>query len=1116
MQVKAWVEEISIPTYKTGAPDKNPMFLEKRVYQGSSGAVYPFAVIDKVYDIKEDKIYKAVFIENQYLKIMVLPELGGRIQMAYDKTNDYHFIYYNRVIKPALVGLTGPWISGGIEFNWPQHHRPGTYEPVDYCIEENEDGSQTVWVSEIEKMFHTKGMAGFTLYPGRAYLEIKGKLYNRTALPQTFLWWANPAVAVHDHYQSVFPPDVHAVFDHGKRDVSSFPIATGTYYKVDYAPGTDISWYKNIPVPTSYMAANSAYDFMGGYDHEKQAGIVHIADHHVSPGKKQWTWGCGEFGKAWDRQLTDEDGPYCELMTGMFTDNQPDFSWISPNEERNFLQYFLPYKNVGYIKNASIDALINMENTETAATVQVYATAERKKARIQISLSGNIIHEDVTDLSPVDTYKRDITLPSGYDKEQLQVNVFDTSGTILVNYTPVTKSEIDIPEPAAAIPESQLIASTEELYLAGMHLEQYRHATFSPVAYYEEALRRSPNDIRNNNAMGLWHLRRGRFEKSEAYFRTAIKTQIKYNPNSYDGEVFYNLGLALFYQEKYEASYDFFYKASWNAAWQDKCFLFLARIDTHRGNYTNALQHTEQSVIKNYHGIQARHLKAALLRKLGRWNEAEKFARESLSIDAFDFGSGYELLLILQATKRIGEVIARQRQLTDRMRNDAHTYIEISLDYARAGLYEDAISLLGMNTAIPGDTFASYYLAYYHFKNNNTELAKSIAITAFANPVAHHFLNRLEDIQALKTIIDLNRKDYKAWYHLGNLWYDKRQYEDAIHAWEQSRNIYDQFPTVHRNLGLAYFNYAGNSAGALASYEKAWALSQDDARILFELDQLHKRLNYSPHERLKFLSSFPQQVHERDDLYIEYVALLNTTGRNEEALQCVTSRNFHPWEGGEGKTSLQYTISNIELAKIALETESNQEAIKSLEAAITYPLNLGEGKLFGAQENDIYYWLGCAYEKSGDISKANDCWTQASEGNETPSPAIFYNDQQPDKIFYQGLALLKLNKKKEADKRFNNLLHYANDHMHDEVKIDYFAVSLPDLMIFNDDLNKRNRILCEYLLALGKMGTGHLEKANEYFDSVLKMDANHMGAAIHAKLLQSFEQQTLHNNYSSL
>ena len=277
--VRVWEENVTIPTYEVGKPDKNPMFLEKRVYQGSSGKVYPLPVIDKIYDEKVDKEYQAVYLENEYVKIMLLPELGGRVQRAYDKTNGYDFVYYNHVIKPALVGLCGPWISGGIEFNWPQHHRPTTFSPAQYTLEQNEDGSATVWVGEIEPMFRTKGMTGFTLYPGKAYLEIKVKLYNRTDLPQTFLWWANPAVAVNDHTQSIFPPDVHAVMDHGKRAVSNFPIATGTYYKCDYSRGVDISRYKNIPVPTSYMAYHSDYDFVGGYDYGKEAGILHIADH---------------------------------------------------------------------------------------------------------------------------------------------------------------------------------------------------------------------------------------------------------------------------------------------------------------------------------------------------------------------------------------------------------------------------------------------------------------------------------------------------------------------------------------------------------------------------------------------------------------------------------------------------------------------------------------------------------------------------------------------------------------------------------------------------------------------------------------------------------------------
>src|ERR1700761_3869671 len=552
MKVDIWQEKVVIPTYHTGAPDKNPMFFEKRIYQGSSGIVYPNPVIEKISDEKVDHEYIGLFLENKYLKIMILPELGGRVQMAYDKIKDRHFIYYNQVIKPALVGLTGPWISGGIEFNWPQHHRPSTFEPVDYTLVENADGSKTVWVNEVEKMFHTKGMAGFTLYPDKAYLEIKAQLYNRTNLPQTFLWWANPALKVNDDYQSVFPPDVNAVFDHGKRDVSTFPIATGTYYKVDYSPGTDISRYKNIPVPTSYMAINSKYGFVGGYEHDTHAGILHVADHHVSPGKKQWTWGHGDFGAAWERNLTDEDGPYIELMTGVFTDNQPDFSWLTPYEQKSFTQYFLPYHHVGMVKNATKDVLVGLETRGKEIVVKVFATSLHKDLRIDLLKAGTIVFSETVNVSPEELFKKKIILADTINEDELTVIITDYTGIELLRYEPAANIINEIPEPAKPALQPHEIESTEQLFLTGQHLEQYRHATYDPVPYYEEALKRDPKDIRNNNALGLWHLRRGQFKKSEAYFRKAIATLTKRNPNPYDSEAYYNLGLALSYQGRTE------------------------------------------------------------------------------------------------------------------------------------------------------------------------------------------------------------------------------------------------------------------------------------------------------------------------------------------------------------------------------------------------------------------------------------------------------------------------------------------------------------------------------------------------------------------------------------
>ena len=1082
-KVRVWNEEVAIPTYEIGQPEKNPIFLEKRVYQGSSGVVYPYPVIEKIADEKHDKIYNAVFLENEYIKIMILPELGGRVQMAYDKIKKRHFIYYNQVIKPALVGLTGPWISGGIEFNWPQHHRPSTFLPVDYTIENNADGSVTVWVSENEKMFHQKGMAGFTLHPGKAYLEIKGKLYNPTPMPQTFLWWANPAVAVNDFYQSVFPPDVHAVFDHGKRDVSTFPIATGTYYKIDYSAGVDISNYKNIPVPTSYMAINSEFNFVGGYENDTQAGVLHVANHHVSPGKKQWTWGNGDFGKAWDRNLTDEDGPYIELMAGVFTDNQPDFTWINPYEEKTFTQYFLPYRELGIVKNASKDMLMNMDKVGDKVIVKVFVTSKQNNAKV--ILKGFL--EETFDLSPEVVYVKEIEVGK-IDLQELELVVCNSAGHELLA---IRTEEVERPqaEAAKAALSPEETPTCEQLYLTGLHLEQYRHATYNATDYYLESLRRDPSDVRNNNAMGLWLLRRGKFSEAETYFRKAIETQLQRNPNPYDGEPRYNLGLALQYQGKNKVAYDAFYKSCWNAAMQDAGFFGCAQISCINNKLSDALYEIDKSLISNWHNHKARVLKTAILRKLGRKNEALELIADSLKIDLFNFGCRFEQYLLTNESS----VLAEMHQL---MRGEIHNYEVVALDYIAAGMYTEAIQILEEGTKVCATTPMTFYYMGWALSLAGKD-TKSVFEKAAAHASEYCFPNRLEAIQALESALKANPKDSKAPYYMGNLWYDKRQYKEAISCWEKSAEIDDKFPTVLRNLSLAYFNKLNQETKAVEFLEKAFALDPTDARILMELDQLYKRLCRPHPERLTFLDKYFDLVQQRDDVYLEYATLCNQTGNYERAKNLIDSRQFHPWEGGEGKVPAQYQLARVELAKIAISEKDLSMAISLLLECLEYPHNLGEGKLHGAQENDFHYWLGCAFEGLGEIEKAKEYWELAKDGNTEPAAAIFYNDQKPDKIFYQGLALLKLGHVDEANSRFDKLIAFGEKHLEEQIKLDYFAVSLPDLLIWNDDLSFRNKIHCYYMLGLGYFGHGNAEKAHHHFQKAADMDVNHQGVQVH-------------------
>ena len=1086
--VKAWREIVTIPTYEVGKPEKNPMFLEKRVYQGSSGVVYPYPVIESMSDEKVDKEYKAVYIENEYIKVMILPELGGRVQMAYDKIKQRHFVYYNHVIKPALVGLAGPWISGGIEFNWPQHHRPSTYMPVDSTIIENEDGSITVWVNEMERMFHQKGMAGFTLRPGCAYLEIQGRVSNRTNLPQTFLWWANPAVEVNDAYQSVFPPDINAVFDHGKRAVSSFPIATGTYYKMDYSAGVDISNYKNIFVPTSYMGVNSRFDFEGGYENDTKGGMLHVASHHYSPGKKQWTWGNGDFGRAWDRNLTDEatpeemaqwhidrEGfrPYIELMAGVYTENQPDFTWLMPYEEKQFVQYFMPYREVGIVKQASKDFVMNIEQTDaTHTTFKILATSKKE---VRIVLEDKFSHE---------YYNQVVTL----SPEQVLIETVDTqdaqfSDMFLTIDRPENPrmypllewhAEADeirpIPDAAEAALSPQDTKTIDQLYLTGLHLEQYRHATWSALDYYEEALRRDPLDYRCNMQMGLWYLRRARFDKARTYLETAVKVQKKRNPNPYDGEALFYLGVVNKLLGQYGVAYNCFWKSTWNKGWADAGYFEAACISIAAEKWEDALDELERALISNSHNHKARAMKAAVLRKLGRKDDALAWITESYTIDPFSYVCMVEEHLLTGDDAPLNRMV-------ELMHGNIYNYHETALDYMQAGLNNEAALVLqaAIKRGVEESPLTYYYLANVMSLADVKEYVNK-AITASPD---YCFPNRLEDARMFEAFKLIN--DPKAPYYLGCLYYDKRQYDLAIENWELSAKLDPNFPTVWRNLALARFNKQGNHEQALEYMERAFHLDENDERIFMELDQLYKRLHRPHAERLAFYEQHAELIERRDDLVLEHATLLNMLGRYEEAKALIDNRIFHPWEGGEGKVSSQYQMCRLEIAKQLLQKNANDARAKQLlEECLVFPHHLGEGKLYGSQDNDFLYFLGR--------------YQEGTEGPTEPAAAMYYNDAKPDKIFYAALCYRKLGQEDKARSLFHKLINYGKQHIFDHVVMDYFAVSLPDLLVWEGDLDELNRIHCLYMLALGYYGMGDKAKAELYLRQVEEMDNNHLGA----------------------
>ncbi|MDO5702269.1 MAG: DUF5107 domain-containing protein, partial [Lachnospiraceae bacterium] len=769
-----------------------------------------------------------------------------------------------------------------------------------------------------------------------------------------------------------------------------------------------------------------------------------------------------------------------------------------------FHQYFMPYKAVGQVKNASIHAVLGMETDAEGIHLCVYATQPYEAADIAVTYEGREIYRETAKISPVDIVRADIPLEA-VDQYKVRAAVY-AEGRELVSYQPKDQGIPELAEPAKAPASPEEMLTNEELFLTGQHIEQYRHATWQPETYYLEGLKRDPDDTRINNAYGLLLIRRGCFAESEKYFRTAIKrlTGNGMFNNPYDGEPFYNLGLALFYQEKYDAAFDSFYKATWTNEQQEMSFYYLAAIAAGRGEYEEALDLVEKGLVKNLHNIKARGLKAAVLRRLGRNEEALCWIEENLKVDRFDYVSMFVKALI-------GGMDAAELDAIHQVSRDFHeTFLNAARDFAEAGLYDEAAAFLA---EYPGDRpMVHYYRALYHEKlGRKEECAAELEAAEACDPYCT-FPNKLEDIAVLEHAIQRNERGAKAYYYLGCLYYDKLQFERAIDLWERSEELDDSYPTLLRNLAIAYSNKRHDDEKALERMERAFELDRSDARVFLELDQLRRKMGQPAALRLEHYKENIGLIEKRDDLYTEYVTVLNLSGQHHAAHRAIISHNFQTWEGAEGKITTQFKTALLEMAKELIKEADGadtEERVRLLlkakghvEEALSYPENLGEGRLEGTKDNHLYFTLGLINEKLGAAEEAEKCYGLATLGAMEVAGMMYYYDQPADMILYQGWAKEKLGSLKEANTRFYRLLDYGEHHVRDIFKMDYFAVSMPDFMIFDEDMTKKNEAHCWYVMGLGKLGLGRKEEAAEDFRRVLSIDPGHLSAMIYLKMAE--------------
>ncbi|KAJ9460025.1 hypothetical protein DIPPA_25054 [Diplonema papillatum] len=934
--------------------------------------------------------------------------------------------------------------------------------PCDYHVEEKKT-EKIVWLSEHDPMTRMKGMHGICVSDGSSVVELKGRLFNRTACTRTFLWWANVAALVHDEYESFFPPDVRYVADHAVRATTSFPFSAADYYGVKYgdrAPANDLRWYKNIPVPTSYMVCDTEYNFFGGYDHKAGGGFIHVASKHVAPGKKQWTWGDDAFGRAWDRELTDENGPYIELMAGVYTDNQPDFSYLLPYETKTFSQYWWPYKKIGPVQNASRDAALRLVvGADGELDLGVAVSKPMPAARVTLAENGVVLVDETADLSPERPWQCLTAKSTGGNPAALTLTLHG-----VLSYRPADESLEAPPQRSVATEPAkpEAVETVEELVLIAEHLVQYRHPTRYPEAYWAEALKRDPSDFRTNLAWGRAKLEQGLFEEACGLFTTAVQRLTRWHPNPSTGEAHYYLGLARVFRGDSRGAYAAFYKAAWNYEWRAASYYNLALLDCRERRFEKALEHCESALDTNRQNNKAVVLKAVALRKLGRDAESKAAIRDLLAVDPLDHWARYEA--------------DDAATFLSKTRNDAQTVLDIVYDYADAGCCEEALTLLQLHHDNPTtenvapNPLKRSHLTHYAaaWLQDLKEPGQGTASLAAARslPADYCFPSRLHDQVVLQWAAKQPGGDRNAFFGLGNYYYDRKRHHDAIAAWEAARAADPTFATVCRNLGIAYWNTARDRAKAREMYEAARRQSPGDARVLSEFVQLQKKLGDAAEDRLTYLRGNLSLANERDDCVVELAELHNAVREPGTALEIILGRTFHPWEGGEGKVLEQYKSAYLQLGQRALQAGDAAEALRSFDLAGAPPATLGEAYHLLQAKADLNYWRGKALRALRRDAEAERCFAaSAEEAGDFQAMAV---TEHSELTYYRILALAELGRQDDAARLLQDLDLFAQNLRATKCEIDYFATSLPLLLVFEDDMQEAQNERAARLLHLAR------------------------------------------------
>jgi tetratricopeptide (TPR) repeat protein len=881
------------------------------------------------------------------------------------------------------------------------------------------------------------------------------------------------AITANDDFRTFWPPSQEIGVFHNNKNFVQWPISTETpaYGRTSYKAGTDLTWWKNHPNPVSFFMWDIKEGFIGGYDYGQNAGTVHVGDLHKNNASKLWQFGPGLQGQNARRKLTDDGKAYVELMTGTFSNNQPDYSWILPHSVKDAKNFWYPIRDLEVVKNSTTDASVTLQMRDTKTVFYGFnTTAKFENARITLKSGEEVLVEKTINIDPATPFTETYTSQSSLDEYALHVSIQDSKGRELVSYRPYKLEHPELPEVQERVKNPEDIDTVEDLYLTGRFVEQFSRPGKEPDDYYLAALKKSPNDYRTNIALGQRRLGQLKYEEALTYFqRASDKLKIKYYQPK-EGELYYYMGMAQRALGQEEEAYANLARATWYYQWFSAANYQLAQIESKKGNYEKSLEYIKEAYSTNNRDGRIVTLYVSLLRQSGKEEMAVALLNDLLAYDPLNFTALYE--------KGLSEGDASIAKWHKSMQDLDNNYLEIATHYLNLGFHEDGIALLS-SLENPKNPIVGYYLSYFHAASGNETAARKALQSSKNTSLDYAFPYRPETETVLTKAVVMNPQDVTAYYLLGNLLYDHRPIE-AMAAWQKAGEINSSIPMVPRNMAFGAFYTDKDPNKAIEHITRAISLDNSNPLWYSELSKYYDESDADFMENLEILKKNLSVVKKDVSAPKTYVELLNLSGDYDEAIQFLDEHHFRTWEGGR-ETYWHYVDAHTLKAMDLMKSKKYKKAISHLERALEYPENLEVGKPTHDEKNAmIYYYMGEAYTQIRSAKKAKEAYQKSAQAEN--------GRNMHDLLFYQAKSFEKLGEADKSKEMFKDLVELAR--LQRDKGTDNTLVAVEEASA-TDNKSISNSY---YLEALGAMGLGQQDEAQALLKEAMEVYKNHLWA----------------------